>query len=293
MIWSLFATLSMLSGAAQPILQQKFQANSFAMLFWMRIITLTCMIPAFVYFGRKYGFPDDPLFYGGALIVAMVATFTDLIFFNAVKKHGAAVCTRLLPGTALITFIVWFVFDHALLAKYLNAPWQSAMICAVLIAGVFFATRLKKCEFSLAAARDIWPVLVFAAGGPVFIKHVLALANPNIAPYGYVMVQAAFVATVFLTHQVIKHPVPRAEFVGTLAIKTGILIGMASMVSIVTRAFAVIYVDNPAYVGMILFTAPFFVGLYDRLMGRPDESHKWAGYGLILCAILLALLKIG
>ncbi len=43
---------------------------------------------------------------------------------------------------------------------------------------------------------------------------------------------------------------------------------------------------------MVALTAPVLISAYERWIGKPDESNKMAGFGLVAAAILLAAFKI-
>ena len=132
-MWALFALLATCGAAAMPLLAQHFKPDSVSMLFWLRAFSFAIMLPIVL----SIGAPLDPLFYIGTAGVAIWMSVNDVVYFNAVKKHGAGVIARILPGTALVTFFLWFLFDPALIDKYLAHPMHSMVILALMAFGIW------------------------------------------------------------------------------------------------------------------------------------------------------------
>lgn len=288
MIWPFYALISVLGAASMPLIHQHLKPHSTSMLFWLRLFSFVAMLPVVAYLG----FPTNPLFYIGTAVIGLWMSLTDILYFNAVKQHGAGVVARLLPASAIATFFLWFLFDAALLDKYIAHPEHSMMIVTILLFGVFCATRLRHDHVSMAAVRDIWFVIFSASIGPIAAKIVLGYADKGVSGLAFVMVQGFVVALGYLAYQLIKKPVARDVFFGAYSIKCGAIIAVASIISIAGKSYAFVLVDNPAYVSMIMFTAPFLIGLYERYTGKPDDSDKWAGFGLVLAAGAIVLLQL-
>lgn len=288
MIWPVFAFIATLGAAAMPLLQQHFRPSSVAMLFWMRLFSLAALAP----FTLALGMPQDIRFYIGTFLIAAWMSLTDILYFNGVKKHGAGVIARVLPASAIVTFFLWFAFDPALVFKYMDRPVHSMVVIGALFTAAYFASHLKKCDVSIAAMRDIWFVMLGAAIGPIAAKITLSYAAPDVAPLAFGMMQGVLLGGGYLAYQLIWRPETNTVFFGRYSVLVGALIAIASMVSIVGKAYAYQYVDNPAYVSMVLFTAPFMISLYERAMGHKDESNKWAGFGLVIAAAILVIFQI-
>lgn len=288
MIWAGFAALSTLGAASMPLLHQHFKPDSAAMLFWLRLFSFLALAPVVFWLGA----PIDWRFYAGTGAIALWMCACDVIYFNAVKKHGAGVVSRLLPAAAMLTFFLWFAVDTNLLIKYLHAPLHSLAILAALSFGVYCASRLHHDHVSKTAVRDIWFVMITAAVGPIVAKLVLGYADKAVAPLAFTATQGFVLAWIYVGYQIMTHRVPHTIFFGRHSLLTGALIAVASMISIAGKAYAYQYVDNPAYVSMVLFTAPFMIALYERAIGKVDDSDRVAGFGIVLAAAAIVLLQI-
>jgi uncharacterized membrane protein len=288
-MWALFAGIATVGAAAMPLLHQHFKPDSASMLFWLRLISFAVMAPVVLVMGA----PVVTAFYLGTVVIALWMSVVDVIYFNAVKKHGAGVVARILPGAALATFFLWFAFDPGLIDRYIAAPERSALIIAVMGFGVWCAAHLTRDPVSFAAVRDIWFVIFSAIIGPIAVKIVLGWGdNAQTAPLAFIAVQGIVVAVLYLTYQMVKKPVPMATFIGRYSLMVGALVAVASMMSIGGRGYALQFVDNPAYVSMVALTAPVLISLYERWIGRPDASNQWAGMGLLLAAVMLVGLQL-
>jgi hypothetical protein len=287
-MWILFAALATCGAAAMPLLHQHFKPDSASMLFWMRVTSFLALAPIVFWMGA----PQNPWFYIGTLGIAVWMSINDVIYFNAVKKHGAGVITRILPGAAILTFFLWFAFDWDLISVYIANPGRSIIILAIMLFGVWCAAHLTRDAVSIAAVRDIWFVLLSATIGPIIVKIVLSFAPHAVGPLAFVAVQGIIVAVLYLGHHLKTQTVPPAIFFGRASLRIGAIIALASILSIGARGYAIQYVDNPAYVSMVALTAPVLIAAVERALGHQDSSNQWAGFGLVIAAILLAVFKL-
>ena len=288
MIWSIFALAAVIGAAGMPLLHQHFRPETLPMLFWLRVFSFLCMTPVVLYLGV----PGNMWFYVGTAVIALWMAITDMMYFNGVKNHGAGVVSRILPIAAIPTFFLWFAVKPELIETYINDPYRSVAILACLMMGVYFATRMRHDPVSLAAVRDIWFVILGASLGPIAAKIVLGFAPMGVSGLAFIWVQAAILAPVYAVYAHTHRPLPLRIFWGRHALAVGAVIAVASMLSIGAKSYAFLMAENPAYVSVVLFTAPFLISLYERMIGHKDESDRRAGFGLVLAAAALVLLQI-
>lgn len=121
------------------------------------------------------GFQKIPIFMGGVVATSLLWAISDVVYFRSVPVVGAGVLSRLLPSAVIISFVLWFFLDPALLQKYLGRPWQAAALCAVILISVFLTTMIRRCSVSWQAVRLIWFNVFAAAIGPAIIKKFDAM----------------------------------------------------------------------------------------------------------------------
>ena len=126
--WAILGLLAALISVAIPLIQERLRANGFALAVMVKLVTCLSVAP----FVLKEGFPDSPVFYACVALTSLLWCVSDVIYFRSVPLAGAGVISRLLPSAVLISFILWFAFDPSLIGKYLQKPWQSGAIAAVI-----------------------------------------------------------------------------------------------------------------------------------------------------------------
>ena len=89
----------------------------------------------------------------------------------------------------------------------------------------------------------------------------------------------------------IKKPVSGKIFFSRHAITTGFMISLSSGTANVLMNFALMRVEHPAYLSVILLTDSALIYLYYRLTGKKDESNVAAGLGIVACAMALVIVK--
>ncbi|MDB5478341.1 MAG: hypothetical protein JWM96_836 [Alphaproteobacteria bacterium] len=286
-LWAVLSLAASLLVTFIPLVQERFKADGFALALWNKVF-VAAMISPFLW---RVGLPTDPLFYGFVTLTAAIFSLSDVVYFRAVPIIGSGLMTRLLPASVVITFLLWFAVDPQLIDKYTAVPWKMAAICAILLAFVFFASRVKKCHISWTGLRLIWPVIVAACIGPVLVKLALDHAAKEQATFAYLFFQSVLTIFFLSLYAAVKHPVPRRVLYSPHVIKVAALMGalMGSTMYLKTRAVAL--VDNPGFTSMIFFTDALWVILIYKLIGRKETGNIWAGLGIVACAAALVLVK--
>lgn len=294
--WVLFGMGSLVAGVAMPLIQEKMKADPFALAFGNKVFTVLWMTPFVV----ATGFPSNPMFYVFAAMTAVLWSIADVIYFRALPVVGAAVVSRLIPSAILITFVSWFLFDPALLKTYMTEPVRGGALAAIILAATFLAMRLKRCAVSWAAVKMIWPLIAAAAVGPILLKLCLGQAPAGQAPYAFAFVQALIMIgywSVFnggrrlLTPAANKAAPFRSRFLTRTALTTALMVSVFSASGVVLKNHAMITVDHPAYLSVLLLCDSLIIALIHRAWGRRDDSDLLAGFGIVACAAALIIVK--
>jgi hypothetical protein len=117
-LWALFAIAASLLICAIPLIQEKFKADGFSVAFWVKVVVLAITTPLVL----QSSFPDDLRFYTTLAMTSLLWCISDVIYFRSVPIVGAGAVSRLLPSAVIITFVLWFFLDPALLDNYLSRP---------------------------------------------------------------------------------------------------------------------------------------------------------------------------
>lgn len=286
-VWIPYCFASVLVTTAMPLLQERIKANPYAIAFWNKVFVALLTAPFVAY----YGLPASTTFYAATFLTAILWCISDVIYFHAVATVGAAIVTRLIPATIIVTFFLWFFFDHALVEKYLSTPWKSGAIGACVILSAVFAMRLKKCAVSWPAVKMIWFVLFSSCVGAILVKILIDAAPSAQGAFGFVFCQAVMMIVLWKFYFFIRKPVPREIFFAKKTLSAGFFVGVFSSAGVTLRTFAYIYVDHPAYLSVVLLLDSVLIALYNRARGREDKSDMLAGFGMVACALGLVVLK--
>src|SRR5690606_7213855 len=152
--------------AGMMLLQEGFRVNGYALAFWIKVACVLVTLP----FVLTHGIPQDKLFYFYLALTAVLYAISDVVFFTGITKTGAGAVVWLVPSGSVLSFLLWFVIDPALLAKYMNAPAILLLIFLTLCLFAFFAFRLKRCPITMNTIRAVWFVIFAATTGPLLTK---------------------------------------------------------------------------------------------------------------------------
>ncbi len=291
MDWILFALASALCAACVPLLQERGQANPYALVIWNKAFCALWALP----FILVFGLPTAPAFYIAVAAGAVLWCISDILYFRALPHIGAGVMTRLLPGATLLTFLLWFVVDPSLLQTYLANPTKTAAIAGILCLAVLSAAFLKRCALTRAAVRQIWFVLLAAAIGPILAKIALSYTdlggNRWHTAFAFLFVNAVMMLTLYTPYYLIRRPITWAILTARPAWALGLKISLCIAGMTVLNSMAYMAVDNPAFVAVLAMTDAVWVLVAYRILKKREEANIIAGLGIVISAMALILAK--
>ena len=286
-LWILLGFAAAIISTVVPLTQDRQKINGFAFAVWIKITVVVLNLP----FVIIMGWPDNTMFYAVTALTSLLWAISDVVYFSAIGRVGAGVISRTLPIAGIISFPVWFLFDPALLDKYLENPLQFSAICAILLGSAYFAIQIKKCPVSLEGLRLVWFVLFAAIIGPLIDKLALGHAAAKEAPMAFACVQGFFMLIFWGLYAKLKNPLPVSEFIKSTTYKPALLAGVGSSIFLYFRFEALRLCEHPALLTVILMTDALWILLFYRAIGHKDNSNIWAGLGIVGCAIALVLVK--
>lgn len=291
--WVWYSAGSALTAAIMPIMHEKIRAERLSMMFWLRIVMLIVALPVLCF----TGWPGNPVFYVATFITAFIWAYADLSSFRATEEFGAGAITRMIPINVLVTFFMWVALSPETLDLYLSNPVRGLGIFASICGAVFFAMRLQRGPISRESLRALGPVILMSGMGVVYAKIALDSATlPSIhsGVFGYMAVQAFFMILIFGALELAGRSVPRAIFTGRVAITSGFLMGINSVVHLAFKSYAYLMVENPAYVSAVILTTPLWVLLYYKLVRKQSVGDLKAGFMVVVCAAaMVAFVALG
>ncbi len=286
-LWALLGLLAAILSASMMVLAERFRLPGLAAAYWAKVGCAVIMVPFIFYFGV----PSNPWFYLLVTIQAFLWVISDVVFFQALPKVGAAVVSRLLPAASVLTFLLWLLLDQDLWQKYLASPERSVLIFATFCGVAFFASRLRRCALSREAFRAIWFVFVAAILGPIMAKLVVGQLDIKQGPYAYVFFEALVMLACWSLWLLWRRPLPLAEVFNKATAARGLCLGVVTSAMVCLTVAAYFYVDNPAFIPAVKFLdAVFILGIY-RILGKREDADIWSGLGIVACAAILVVLK--
>lgn len=286
-LWAFWGMLIAVLSAAMMLLQEKFKVDGFAMAVWCKV---ACIIVTFP-FVLIYGLPDNPLFYLFLSFQAVLYAISDVVLFRAIPVVGAGVISRLFPVTIILSFLLWFAVDPALIPQYLDRPLISLSILAVLALTAYFSMSLRRCEVSMNAVRLLWFALFANILGPINAKLVVNNAALEQGPFAFTFVEAWMMIALWLLYWRAAKPITAAAFFKKECWQGGLVVGSVMAAMVMAFMVAFYHVDNPGYISAIkLLDAVVILGAH-KLLGKQDGSNVYAGLGIVACAIALIVLK--
>lgn len=270
-----------------PLVQEQRKADGFALAFWNKVFSALWMVP----FVIVLGLPADTRFYAAIAATSLLWCVADVVYFRALPVVGAGPISRLMPTTIFFTFILWFFYDHSLLAQYLGHPGRSMLIAMLIGASTYFATRLKKCSLSKKAIYLIWPVLLAATLGPMIQKFSLGHAGAAQAPTAIVFVQAIMMMGFWAIYSFVKQPANFSVINSGHAAKTAFVMSLFSAAAVTLQNIVLVHLAHPAYLPALLLADSVLILMIHKWMGRPETGDVKAGFGAVACAAALAFVK--
>lgn len=294
--WSVFALIASSFSAGFYLVNQYLRQPGDILVFWMRIVVLVILTPV-IY---DMELPENPLFYGLVSLTALVGTGADIRTFNVSAQYGAGVVSRVMPVTVWGSFLLWFFVDPGLLRSYAAEPVRATGIVLTLVACVYFAMRLHKCEVTKAALRAMAPALAGYVLSTVLNKMALSAGAVNGgftgAVYAYMFVQSAiavFMAGPLLIFKERNKRRAPAGWGAPMAILASLMAGFVWVSHMAYKNYAVAYAPHPSYQAAVNLTAPVFIMLFYKLVKHREQNvDVKSGMGIVVSALLLVLITI-
>lgn len=291
-IWVFFSLIMSFAMAGMFLVNEYFKASSLHMLFWMRLITLTILLPIIFFIPP----PTDTIFYAGTITSALLFAYVDIMLIGLVAASGAGVVSRIEPLSVGLTFILWLLITPSLALDYIDQPIRGIGIVLSLSGALYFAMALRRCEITSQALKYLLPSILLIALGTLGAKIAMDHSPPLSGVVYYAVIQCIIVLAAYIAILLFK---PRVDWfrgvniTGQLkdrgVILGGICLSVTWLMGVPSKQYALSLVENPSYVTLFGLLSPVIILLIYRLVGRREEANVTAGLGIVACAALLII----
>ena len=289
--WIIFAVLAALSQGSASLVGEFLQVRSIHVLVWMRGIALIVMLPVFWLVQP----PEQWPFYVLVLGTAACFSYFDVMYLTRSAQKGAGVISRFEGIIVGVTFFLWLLLDPALVLDYVREPLRGGGIALSLFACIYFALKLRKCEISLSALKSMLPAFLLAGAGVVMGKMAMNYSDYHSGVWYYAVCQSVYVLVIYLAFAHVPVLSKRFQtsggqrFFDRKVVMAGLSVALCWLLHTPPKYYAISVVENPAYVTVIGLSAPLWVILVYRFVGRREEVDVWSGLGIMASAIALVI----
>lgn len=287
--WVYSSVIASIIASFMFLLNQYFKQCGVMMVILFRSFVFLTLLPAAFFVAP----PTSKTFYLAITATALSGGIADIRFLNMAAKYGGGMVARLRPLVVFALFPLWFLFDFELFFKYLDSPLRSLAIVATLVACVFFAMRFKKCDVSNNALIDMLPCLLGYTIAGVAGKIAATNGDKTSILLYYPLIQSAIIPPIVILFRALKkQPIISKAIMSKALLGSSFLFALFWMSVIAFQVTAMMTIPNPAYFVAINQLTPVIISLIYFAIKHKEEGDVKAGFGIVLCAVILSLLAI-
>lgn len=291
-LWILLSLIAAICMGSFYLICQYYKTPGQYLVIWSRILVLLALSP--ILFLMEW--PDDPRFYIAVAITGVIGGLADLRVMNVTADYGGGVVSRLQPLGIGIAFFLWLFVKPEQFLIYQQHPWHAAGIVLALLGCVYFSSILRKCTISAPALRQLIVPIFGYACNIVIAKYAFDHSPFHSGVYFYMFIQSLCVAPLIFGYALMsKKPtlsLDRQMFFSKVIFVPSFFMFIIWMVHMFAKNYANTMTPNPSYVAALVLTCPVWVMLFYKIVGHKEDANVKAGIGIMVSAILLALLNI-
>jgi hypothetical protein len=286
-IWVGLSIVAALGMAGMALVSEFYKLPTVPRLFWLRVFSLVAALP----FAFVIDWPDNPRFYICVFALTAIICLTDILYYGSARDNGAGPTSRIEPLSTLLTFVAWTAITPSQFEAYTAQPLRALGILGCFLVAGYCAMELRHSPISLATLKKLSVFIVLMVAVNILGKTGMdAGGNPLHAVVAYVIIQAG----VLIVFNGVLGTV-WARIHGSIKPTRGLLISagmmaVGSLAHVMTKNVAYTFVSNPAYVSIVLLSAPLFVSVFYHFKKRPDDASVLAGFGIVASAAALIVL---
>lgn len=234
-------------------------------------------------------FPKGEIFWALIAVQVALSTFYNARFYESAARYGAGSTARISVLAIAFGVIFWWGIDYGrflLLLK--DPPMLSGIVLSlfVICAGFYFMA-LKGSRTRPGEVAYLMPAVVISAVMLINRKELMEHAEFFSAAVYYCSVSIFLSGVLNISIYAIK--VGFKDFKKQLqtpgVLKAGVIMALASSITILCGNTATFYVPNPAFINALTLTIPLWVFGFDKLLGR-NPKINWAGCIIMLLGLV-------
>ncbi len=283
----LLSLISAAAAAGMALVNEWGKVSGIALLIWRGLIPALLLAPMVTLLDA---WPTEPVFYGLVAASALGGAIVDGLAVVTASRYGGGVVSRLTPVSLWFVLIPWAVVAPETMLPLIEDPLHGLAVVAALGAMIWAAGRLRGSAVDWAALRLFWPAIVAAGIVQVINKLAMDGAPTFSGAMAYGAFQGALIAAGATGVMVARHGIQSLPVVvSRRVLAAGALFAGAVLIHLLSKNMAMVRINNPTWVSALLLTAPLFVLVLYRCIGRKESTDWRAGLVVVGATAVLVL----
>lgn len=294
MEWYVTAIAFSLFLAMRSDVNRRYKLDGLRLIFWQSLFVTVLLTPfAFMLEWPAYG----TLFYPIAVITSILVMMGMTIKNNLSAQHNGRVANLEMPIKTFVLFFFWMLIDENILKYYTENPAEMAGAVSMLLIASYALNKMRKGDVGWHVFVQIVPLTLIASVGDALTKYALDFAENDPWPFIFVFIYITQLGSFALAGFIIyfrpkfaKHGEVVPKLIVPNMIKASAIIGVLTLLMLITFYHALYASPNPAYVGALGMLTPIWLLVYHKLKGIPDDANPVMGAIMVLSALGLILI---
>jgi hypothetical protein len=254
-------------------------------VFWRSLFGALFLLPICLFLE----WPTDLKFYIFIVSAALMACIGDIFMFQALKKHGGAVISRMMGFRPIALFLVWPFYQFDALDKLIQAPLIGigVILCLIITAVTFVFT--KRNALSYAAFLAFLPSLALFTFCDIYQKLGAEKGGSLESMIILTFLTCVIMTTVSGCYMMLKSKKigkPETQFWISGLTNGGVFIALVFM-----KSWGLSLSASPAYFNALSLLFVFWTFLvHVFLFKKKDLASPLSGFIIVISAAILTVL---
>lgn len=282
MEWFLLAIAFAFFNALTMLISQHFKLNGHLMS-GLRGIGVGIIYFPFLFFCE---IPKSAGFWVLIALEGAISIVYNEKLYAASAKYGASSTSIIMVLSVALGMVFWWIIDlNRFLALIHNPLILCGIICSVIFIALGFFITIKNsfANLQLEQLKFTMPA-VFLLSVMMICRKEIMLGENFVTAMTYYCTVSIFLSGVvnIAWFRFIKKKAGKNT---KTILSAGVLMALASAITILCGNASSLYCPNPAYINAVCLTSPLWIVLFDKFIGKKDDIN-YAGLALMLSAML-------